>query len=85
MSSGLVGDRELTQISSYHIELDFDVVERFSAIHSHVVSDHFRHDDCVSEVSFDWSWFFSGLGVLLGLLALAVKTDVFVLDFWIER
>ena len=68
-------------IRDSHIELDFDVVECFSTVNSHVVADHLRHDDCVSEVSFDWGGLFSGKCVLLGFLALAVESDVFVFDF----
>ncbi len=85
VASGLVGERELTQIPANHIKLDFDVIEALAIVNSHKVSNHFGHDDSISEMSLDGGWLFSREHVLFGLLTLQVEPVVFVLNFYMIR
>ncbi len=85
MLGGLVGDGELSQVSTDHIELDFDVVECLAVVDCDVVADHFGEDDGVPEVSLDWDWLLSRLRVLLALLAFGIESDVLVLDLYISE
>lgn len=80
VSGGLVGDGELTEISTHHIELDFDWDEALSVVDGHNVSDHLGHDNSITQVSLDGSWLFTWLHVLLGLAALDEEAVVLVLD-----
>jgi hypothetical protein len=41
VSSWLVSDGKLSQISSDHVEFDFNVVEGFTVVDSDVVTNHF--------------------------------------------
>ncbi len=77
----LVGQRELSQIPANHVELDFHIVKGFSIVDGHIIANHFREDDGITEVSLDRGGLFSQLSVLFALLALGIETDVFVLDF----
>ena len=79
---GLVGDGELSQVPSDHVKLDFDVVEALSVIDGNKVSNHFWHDNAVTQVGLDWSRFLSRLSVLFCFLAFEVEPVVFVFDFW---
>ncbi len=80
VAAGFVGEGELSQVASDHVELDFDVVEGLSVVDCDVVADHFGEDDGVAEVGLDGGGFFAELSVLLALLALGVEADVSVLD-----
>lgn len=84
MTAGLVGDGELSEVASDHVELDFDVVEDLSAVDGDLVADHLGHDDGISEVSLDGGGPLSGNAVLFGFLAFGVQADVLVLDFWVK-
>ena len=79
----LVGEGELAQVASDHIEFDFDGVEGFAVVDSHKVADHLGHDDGISKVGFDGGGLLTGLGVLLCLLAFHIEPIVFMLDFYI--
>ena len=81
MSCWLVGKWEFAQISSDHVELDFNWVEDFTVVNANDVADHLGHNNTVSQVSFDCWWLFTGLTVLLCLFALIVQSVVSVFDF----
>ena len=83
VSSVLVSERELTQISADHVELDFNNVEGLSVVDSNEAADHFGHDDGIPKMSFNGDWLLSWGGVGLGLLALQVESVVSVLDFFV--
>lgn len=83
--AGLVGQRELSEISADHVELDFNVVKALAVVDSNVVANHFWEDDGIAEMSLDGDGLFSGLSVLLALLALGIEADVFVLDLCMEH
>ena len=59
-SGPLVGEGELAEVASDHVELDFDVGENFAIVDCDLVADHLRHDDAVSEVGFDWDRLLAG-------------------------
>ena len=50
----LVGHRELTEVISNHITLDFDWVPVLSRVDFADGTDHFWHDDAVAEMCLDW-------------------------------
>ena len=77
----LVGDGEFSEVTSDHIELDFDVSEGFATVDGDLVADHLGHDDGISEMGLDGDGSLSGNAVLLRLLAFGVETDILVLDF----
>lgn len=79
--SVLVSEGEFTQITSDHIEFDFNNIEGFSIVNGDVVADHIRHNDSISEMGLDWSWFLAGLGIFLSFLTLEVEPVISVLDF----
>ena len=81
MAGGLVGDGELTEVTTDHIEFDFDIVEALSAINSNVVANHLGHHDSISQMGLNGCGFLSGLSVLFGFLAFSFKSDVFMFDF----
>ena len=81
VSGWFVRKWELSQISSDHVELDFNGTEDFTAVNSNKVTNHFWHNDAISKMSLNYSWLFSCYTVLLSLLALVVKSVVSVLDF----
>ena len=83
VSSVLVGERELSQISADHVELDFNDVECLSVVHSHKAADHFGHDDGISQVGLHGNWLLSWGSVGLGLLAFQVESVISVLDFFV--
>ena len=66
MLDGLVTDAELGQVETYHLRLDFDLVEFFAGVDSNDASDHFGHDDHVSEVGLDEVGLLIGFGGLFG-------------------
>ncbi len=80
----LVGDWEFTQISANHVEFDLDVVKCFSVIDGNIVSNHLWEDDCITEVSFNWSRLLSRLCVLLALFTFSVEPNVFMFYFCIN-
>lgn len=84
VTAGLVGDGELSEVAADHVEPDLDVVEALTVVDGDVVADHFGHDDGVAEVSLDGGGLLSDDAVLLGLLALGVEPDVFMLDLCIK-
>ena len=81
VAGGFIRKGEFAQITSDHIEFDFDVVERFSIIDGDKVSNHFWHDDGVSKMCFNWGGFLTKLSVLLCLFAFHIQSVVFMLDF----
>ena len=81
VSGVLVGERELSEISADHIELDFDNIESLAIVHSHKAADHLGHDDSVSQVSLNGDWLLTWGGVGFGLLTLKVQSVVSVLNF----
>jgi hypothetical protein len=85
VATGFVCDGELSEVTAYHVEFDLNVVEDFATVDTDLVSYHFWHDNAVPQVSLDGDGSLSGNAVLLGLLALGIEADVFVLDFWIGR
>ncbi len=85
VSSWLVWQWEFTQISSDHIELDFDWIEDFSTVDSNNVANHFWHDDAVSKMGFDCSRLFTGLTCLLSLNAFHIKSVISVFNFYIGK
>ena len=83
VASGLVCDGEFSEVTSDHIELDFDVSEGFATVDSDLVADHLGHDDGISEMGLDGDGSLSGNTVLFGFLAFSIESDVLVLDFLI--
>jgi len=81
VSAGLVGKGKLSQISSDHIEFDFDVVEGLAVVDCNVVTNHFGENDGISEMSLDRGGLFSQLSVLLRFFAFSVETNVSVFNF----
>lgn len=81
VASGLVTEGEFAQVAADHIELDFDVVESLAVVDSDEVSNHIGHDNCISEVGFDWDRLLTGNSVLLGLFAFGIEPVVLMLDF----
>ena len=77
---GLVGDGELAEVSSDHVELDLDVVEGLAVVDGHVGSDHLGEDDGIAQVGLDGHWLLTEGRILLALLALGIEPDVFMLD-----
>jgi hypothetical protein len=67
MLNRLVRDRELPQVVSHHLRLDFDLIELLSAVDSNDGADHLGNDDHVAQVGFDQVGLLVGLGFLLGL------------------
>ena len=82
MSTGLIGQRELSEVTTDHVELDFDVVETLSVVHGDVASDHLGHHNGISQVSLDWHRLLTGHAVFLGFLAFRVKSDILMLDLY---
>ena len=82
--SVLVGEGELAQVSADHVEFDFNNIESFSIVNSNVVTNHVGHDDSISQVGLNWSWFLTGLSIFLCFFALQVKPVISVLDFTSE-
>ena len=83
VSGVLVSERELTQISADHVELDFNNVEGLSVVDSNEAADHFGHDDGISQVGLHRNWLLSWGSVGLGLLAFQVESVISVLDFFV--
>jgi len=71
---GLVGDRKFAEVVSDHLRLDFDLIEGFSLVNTDDASDHFRHDDHVSQMSLDGVGLFVGQASLLALAQLLDET-----------
>lgn len=84
VAGGLVGDGELSEVATNHIELDFDRHEALSVVDGDHIADHLGHDDSVSEVGLDGHWLFTWLHILLGLAALEEEAVVLVLDLYVE-
>jgi hypothetical protein len=84
VAGGLVGDGELTQVATDHVEFDFDVVEALSVVDGDVVADHLGHHDGISQMGLDGGGLLSGLSILFGFLAFSLESDVFMLDFFIK-
>lgn len=81
MSSWLVCQREFSEISSDHVEFDFDNVVGFSVIDSNKVSNHIRHDNTIPQVGLYWGRLFTRLSVLFGFLTFKVESVVLMFDF----
>jgi hypothetical protein len=84
VAGGLVGDGELSEVATNHIELDFDRHEALSVVDGDHIADHLGHDDSVSEVGLDGHWLFTWLHIPLGLAALEEEAVVLVLDLYVE-
>ena len=84
VAGGLVGDGELSEVATNHIELDFDRHEALSVVDGDHIADHLGHDDSVSEVGLDGHWLFTWLHIPLGLAALEEEAVVLVLDLSTE-
>lgn len=78
-----IGEWEFSQISTNHVEFDFDYVECFSIMDCHIASNHIGHDDGISKMGFYGGWLFTGLGVLFSFFAFHIESVVFVFDFYI--
>jgi hypothetical protein len=63
----LVTNRELSQIVSHHLRLDFHLIELLAGINTHHRPDHLRHDDHVAQVRLHQIGLLVRLGFLLGL------------------
>ena len=83
VEDGLVGESEFGEVVTDHFTLDFDVLEGVTVVDGDDGSDHFGHDDHITEVSTNGRGLFTDLGELLGLTELlheghrlALKTAV---------
>jgi len=81
VSSWLVWQWKFAQISSDHIELDLDWVEDFTVVNTDDVSNHFWHNNTVSQMSFDSGWLFTWLTLFFRLFTFHVESVVSVFDF----
>jgi len=84
VAGGFVGDGELTEVTTDHVEFDFDIVEALSIIDGDVVANHLGHHDSISQMGLDGGGLLSGQSVLFGFLAFSFESDVFMLDFCIK-
>lgn len=84
MLDGLVRDRELSQVVTNHLRLDFDLVEFLARVDTDNTANHFWNDNHVSEVCLDEVWLFVGLGLLLGLSELLDETEWAALQTAVE-
>ncbi len=81
VSSWFVWQGEFSQISSDHVEFDFNWVEELTVVNSDDASNHFWHNDAVSEMGFDYSGFLSGKTVLFSLNAFHVESVISMFNF----
>merc|ERR1712194_76344 len=80
MSYRLVSHRELSQIVTNHISLDFDWVPVLSTVDVNNGVAHLWDDDAISKMSFDTLWFFSWFNVFLGFSELLNKSLVLAVN-----
>lgn len=81
VSGWFVGQWELSEISADHVEFDLDWVESFTVVDSDKVSDHFGHDDTVSEMGFYEGRFLTGGCVLFGFFTFHVESVISMFNF----
>lgn len=70
MSSGSVGNGELTKVVTNHLGLDFNKTELLTVVNTKNGTDHLRDNDHVSEVGLDSS------GLLVGASSLLSSTEL---------
>ena len=63
----LVSDGELSQVHANHFRLHFNTTEHLSIVDTNDGSDHFWHNDHVSQVGLDTAWLLAWRSLLLGL------------------
>jgi len=78
--SGLVGERELSEVATDHIEFDFDFLVLLAVVNSGNASDHFGDDQGISEMGLDDLGSFSGSEISLRLFDLFGELEVLALD-----
>ena len=67
---GLVGHRVLTEVVTDHVSLDFDLSPDLARVHCGDGTDHFGHDDCVTQVGLHGLWLLAEASLLGGVLEL---------------
>ena len=80
VSGVLVGDSELSEVSSNHVEFDLNWLVVSSVVDTDESSDHIWHDDGVSESGLDELGLLTGFEVELALLNLLDELLVRSLD-----
>lgn len=69
---------------TYHLRLNFDLVEGLSVVDTDNASDHLGNDNHISQVSFDALGLFVGHTVLLGNAKLLYQTHRLALQTTLE-
>ena len=80
----LVTDTELRQIVPHHLWLDFHLIELLSRVDTNDGTNHFGHDDHVSEVCLDEVGLLVGFGFLFGFAEFLDETHRAALETAIE-
>jgi hypothetical protein len=80
----LLRDREFSQIMSNHLGLNFNLVEFLSRVDTNNATDHFRHNNHISEMGLDQIRLLVGLGFLLRFAKLLDQTHRLTLESSVE-